>query len=530
MSRELPSEETGSRLPPWRQLGWRLGASYVFLVTLVVVVIGAVGLAGAAGLVAEDSTIEALHAWIRLRTRIVIAGVLLVAAAAASGALVVLQIGRPVRQLAEAARRAAAGDRTARVPALGQAELATLAQAFNDMVATWSALVDSLELQVDERTRALSTAATVSRAASTELDPEVLVQRVVTLIQDRFGLYYVGLFLVDESERWAVLRAGTGTFGEVMLRQGHRLQVGGQSMIGQCIQGNRPIVALDVGEAAVRFDNPLLPDTRSELALPVRSRGGVIGAMTIQSTSPAAFDRSYVDILQSMADQVGVAIDNARLFAEAQFTLRELEATQRRYLGERWSGYVSQRHAQGYTLTRGRIAPLGDRVLPEASQAIELQQSLVFSPAPARDGEQSGVAEGTPGNGASLDVRAEQERSVLVTPITVGGQPIGALGVRGGEEREWSAADVELVRAVGAQFAEAAENLRLIEQMERGQATERMSRRVTEQIRAAVSVEDAVRRTLDALAQTLGVDDLVVHVGAEDVVRSRLPAQGDGDE
>ena len=117
----------------------------------------------------------------------------------------------------------------------------------------------------------------------------------------------------------------------------------------------------------------------------------------------------------------------------------------------------------------------------------------------------------------------------LVTPVSLGGQSIGTLGLRGDATRQWSSADVELVRAIAAQFAEAAENLRLLEQTERREATERMSRHVSAQIRAAVSVEDAVRRTLSALSQTLGVADLAARIGSEEVLRSALSSEGDGD-
>ncbi len=196
-----------------------------------------------------------------------------------------------------------------------------------------SALRGALLLQERERSAAelsqralqLQTAAEVARVAGSLLDPEELVVRAVNLIRDRFDLYYVGLFLVDERGewtdtpgRWAVLRAGTGEAGRLMLLRGHKLEVGGASMIGQCVARGEARIALDVGEEAVRFDNPLLPDTRSELALPLISRGRVIGALTIQSVQEAAFSEADITVLQLMADQLANAIQNARLFADLQ--------------------------------------------------------------------------------------------------------------------------------------------------------------------------------------------------------------------
>lgn len=171
----------------------------------------------------------------------------------------------------------------------------------------------------------LQTAAEVSRAASSILDLNKLLPAVVHLICTHFDYYYVGIFLVDESKAWAILSAATGEIGEQMLKAGHRLKVEGSSMIGWCIQNRQARIALDVGEDAVRFKNPYLPLTRSEIALPLIAHGEPIGAMTIQSTLPAAFSRVDVTALQSMADQMANTIENARLFTERVSLIGELE-------------------------------------------------------------------------------------------------------------------------------------------------------------------------------------------------------------
>ena len=158
------------------------------------------------------------------------------------------------------------------------------------------------------------------------------MQQVVDLVLRRLDLYYAGIFLMDRSGewtgdpgRWAVLRAGTGQAGRQMLAQGHKLEVGGASMVGQCIARGKGRIALDVGHEAVRFDNPLLPHTRSELALPLISRGLIIGAMTIQSTLPSAFSQDDVAALQLMADQLANAIQTARLYMESQETVQRIQ-------------------------------------------------------------------------------------------------------------------------------------------------------------------------------------------------------------
>jgi PAS domain S-box-containing protein len=170
------------------------------------------------------------------------------------------------------------------------------------------------ERALERRALQLQTAAEVSHAASSILDLEELGQQVVGLARERFDLYYAGLFLVDDSGKWAVLQAGTGEAGQRMLEQGHRLEIGGESMIGWCVDNRQARVALDVGEEAVRFENPFLPETRSELALPLVSRGEAIGALTIQSTQEAAFSDEDIAVLRTMADQLANAIANARLY------------------------------------------------------------------------------------------------------------------------------------------------------------------------------------------------------------------------
>lgn len=178
--------------------------------------------------------------------------------------------------------------------------------------------------EAEHRAMWSQTAAEVSQAASTVLEMEELLQQVVDLVQARFELYYAGLFLVaqevtgdGESGNWAVLQVGTGEAGRQMVEQGHKLEIGGESMIGRCVATKQPRIAMDVGEEAVRFANPLLPDTRTELALPLVSRGQALGALTIQSRRQAAFSVDDIAVLQTMADQLAITIDNANLIEQA---------------------------------------------------------------------------------------------------------------------------------------------------------------------------------------------------------------------
>jgi GAF domain-containing protein len=155
----------------------------------------------------------------------------------------------------------------------------------------------------------------VARATTQIHDTQEVLTRCVELIQTHFGFYYAAIFLIDEAGAWASLRAATGDAGKQLLDKKHKLAVGSQSMVGWVTANSAARIALDVGEEAIRFDNPLLPKTRSEMALPLRVRNEVIGVLDVQSTSLNAFSEEDIQTIQMMADQVAIAIDNARLFA-----------------------------------------------------------------------------------------------------------------------------------------------------------------------------------------------------------------------
>lgn len=173
----------------------------------------------------------------------------------------------------------------------------------------------------------LSVAAEVSRRVTTILDRNLLIEQVVELVRERFGLYYVGLFLVDGVGETAVLRAGTGEAGRIQLDRGFKHVVGGPSMIGTAISRGEAIVEQDVSQAKAFQPNPLLPDTKSELALPLRAGERTIGALTVQHVALGAFPEETVTILQSLADQLAIAIENAGLFTQLESTLEELTTT-----------------------------------------------------------------------------------------------------------------------------------------------------------------------------------------------------------
>jgi GAF domain-containing protein/HAMP domain-containing protein len=380
------------------------------------------------------------------------------------------RIADPLQILRTGVEALRQGELDHRIVTRMQGEFGALAKTLNALAAQLQETIGTLERRVAERTRGLQAAAEVSRATTSVLDPEALLQQVVELVQERFELYYVGLFLVDETNRSAQLRAGTGEAGQQMMADEHQLEVGGNSMIGQCVARAQARILLDVGEEAARFDNPLLPATRSEMALPLRSRGRVIGAMTVQSTEEAAFDDADIAVMQTMADQVAVAIDNAQLFAEAERALEEMEAAQRRYLGTAWDDFVGARSVIGYEQDGDELQPVVDRTLER------------------------------------------EESSSFATPIVLRDQMIGELGFKR-TDRGWSREERALIDAVSQQFAQAAETLRLLEETQRRAAREQLTREITDKMRRAVTVDRIVQTAVDELYQALGTSRTFVRLG-----------------
>lgn len=405
--------------------------------------------------------------------------------------LITHSIVRPLLLLAETAQQIAAGDLERTVPVEREDEVGELARAFNAMTLRLRQMVTELEERVTERTRGLQTAAEVSRATTSVLDPDRLLREVVELVRERFDLYYVGLFLLDEQQQFAVLRAGTGEAGREMIARGHRLEVGGDSMIGQCVARAEARIALDVGAEARRFDNPLLPLTRSEMALPLRSRGRILGAMTVQSEKGAAFDEADIAVMQTMADQVAVAIDNARLFASTQAALAEMEATQRRYLGQAWAEYARARAVLGLEKSGATETPLGRQTLPEVQEVLTTRQLLVVN----KDGEEAA--------------------STVVAPVVLRDLPIGALGLRR-RGREWSREEIRLLEMISEQFALAADNIRLLDATQRRAAQDRIIGEVSARIRETMDIDAVLKTAAREFRRILELEETEIRIGVGD--------------
>lgn len=396
-----------------------------------------------------------------------------------------------------------------------QDEIGSLAGAFQAMTGELRGLVNSLEQRIAARTAELQVrsdqllaASEVSSSIAALLEIDTLIQRVVDLIRQRFDLYYVGLFIVDETRQYAVLKAGTGQPGRAMLARGHRLKIGEGSMIGWSIANAQARIALQAGEDPVRLATPDLPDTRSEAALPLRSRGQVLGAITIQSARPGAFDPATIAIFQSLADQVAIAIDNARLFTETENALQTVRQAYGELSRQAW-------------LQRLRHKPTGYRI----------DQQGVFPLA---------YADSSPTQPADAPRPAGAPSSTTRLPITARGQVIGYISAKkpltetrtdGGagasgsyaptasvpEDNpltgQWLPDEITLLENLADQLGIALDSARLFEETQQQAERQRLIGEITAHMRATLDIDTVLQTAAREMRQALELAEVEVRLG-----------------
>ncbi len=374
--------------------------------------------------------------------------------------------------------------------------------------------LETHRLVSDARRRAarLAAAAEVSSAATSITDLDELLSGAVRLIQARFDLAYAGLFLVDDARRWAVLVAGTGEAGQIMLAREHKLEVGGQSMIGTCIATGEARIAADTALETVWQPNPLLPETRSELALPLISRAKVIGAMTIQDRRSGAFSEEDVTALQTMADQLANAIENARLIAQMARSLRELEVATGRFTGQAWREFiVGQDRRLGFRHRLVDTVPAEDPH-PEAAAAIARSEAVVaqlLSGADASAEPGDPAAGSVEGGSRPKAERVGEARAGLGVPIRLRNQVLGALNLRF-EEDYVAPETVQMVEQIADRLAIALESARLLETSRWTAERERMAREITDRLRGTLDWDELMQTAVSEIGEAVDASRVFV--------------------
>ena len=273
-------------------------------------------------------------------------------------ALLMTQLFAPaLTQLRDAMRAIVRGNFDAPISHTNRGdEIGQLALAFADMREQIQRLNDELRQRLDERNRDIRVTQDISRAATAERDLQTLMETVINLIVDRFNVvYHAQIFLIDENRDEAILRASTGEAGRKLLERGHKLEVGSVSVIGQVTEQGQPIIARDTAASNVHRRNEFLQQTRAELAVPLRLGSRVIGALDVQSMQRDAFDDALVSALQTLADQITIAIENARLYSESQRLLSDLEKDRQSSTRNAWSDYLKGERTNFLRSSHGQI-------------------------------------------------------------------------------------------------------------------------------------------------------------------------------
>lgn len=375
-------------------------------------------------------------------------------------------------------------------------EIGVLGRAFHQMTGQLAELVGGLEASVNERTRQLATrsryleaSADIGRVTTSILDPEKLIDQAVEMIRERFDLYYVGMFLADRDGQWAVLRSGTGEAGRILLERQHRLRIEPTSMIGWCIANAQARIAQQAGQDEVRFATPELPETRSEAALPLRARGQVIGALSVQSRQVDVFDSAALAVLQTMADQLAIAIENAQLYVQSQ---QALQAERRAYTlstQSEWTDWLRQR--SGLTVrndgrtTEGRAASSAGWY-PEMQRAYQAQRVI-------------------------------QSGGRLAIPIQVRGAVIGVINLtkHGGTDSNglWTNDEINFMESIAEQLGVALDSARLYAETRQRAEQDRLVDEMTSQMRATLDLRSVLETATREMRDALGLAEVEVRLG-----------------
>jgi len=357
----------------------------------------------------------------------------------------------------------------------------------------------SLEQRIEERTRELEEAnhrnerrakqfeaiAQVAHATAANESLDTLLPRLASLVSEQFGFYHTGVFLIDNEREYAVLRAANSEGGKQMLQRGHKLQIGQTGIVGFVSAMGTPRIALDVGADAVFFDNPDLPSTRSEMALPLHISGEIIGVLDVQSTRANEFQEEDIEILSTLADQIAVAIQNAGTYQTMQELLEKTQRESGSYLRESWRTLQAEESTIGYRVSGNEIASL---VAPLKSKLIEK----------AVKNKQA--------------VRENGDAGTMVLPIQLRNEVIGIMDVHLPAGHEWDEDEIDIIEAVADRLSLALESSMLLKATQRQAEIERITADISGKISSATQFDAIVRTAAEELSRALGGSEVLVQL------------------
>ncbi len=411
----------------------------------------------------------------------------------------------PITTLAQTTESFAAGELSARAVVDRADEIGRLARAYNQMAVQLQEIIGSLEQRVTERTQDLESqtlrlrvAAEIARDAASARDLRELLTRATELIYRRFGFYHTGIFLLDNDREYAVLVASPTEAGRKMIENNHKLRVGEVGIVGRVAATGEARVTLNTGTDAAYFNNPLLPNTNSEMALPLKVENRVIGVLDVQSNQPEAFNEDDIAIMQVLADQLATAIERTRLLQEVEISLKELESAYGRFTSENWkrlsAGALTAN--RGYRFDNVRVEPVTE--LTELADAALKTGTIVNA-----NGS-------TPG--------ADQEHKVAV-PIKLRGQTIGVITLK--LKEGYDSNTISLIESITDRLAAAMESARLYEEARLRADREQAISRVTSAISGSTEYEQILQTTVREIGNILSDTEVAIQILEEPATGKR---------
>ncbi len=390
--------------------------------------------------------------------------------------------------------------------------------------------IKQAEALAQRRAAQVLTAAEIARDSTGTLDVSLLLQKSIQLIRERFGYYHASIFLLDSAGEYAVLRESTGEAGKQLLAAGHRLAVRSKSIVGRATASGEAVIVNDVSADSTHLPNPMLRDTRSEMALPLSVGKRVIGVLDVQSTAENAFHAEDVSILGILADQLAVAIINGNLFAETQALLGKHRLLRQVLLEASASSNIED--ALSFIVSGLLKAKVGDRVAILAlseNNTLKVAASEGYANPSDLLGLEIALGQGISGK-AALEKRPirvgtvlddarylsgdPQVRAELAIPILFGDELLGVLNLESTHPFAFDENDEEIFGALGNNLGSVIANIRLIEQIRTQVARERQLFEITSRIRQSVDLKTVLETSTQEIARALGARRASIRITA----------------
>jgi len=373
-------------------------------------------------------------------------------------------------------------------------ELKELTDNLEDRVQKRTSELDEVNRLTTRRAAQLQTIADLSQTIAQVQNHNEIFPTAAKMISERFGFYHVGVFLVDSHNESAILQAANSEGGKRMLERGHRLELG-TGIVGFTAETGKPRIALDVGADAVFFNNPDLPETRSEVALPLISADKTIGVLDVQSTESGAFTEDDLRVLGTLANQVAIALENARLLSEARASATQVQEVYNEFVRTEWSRTAKNAEQAGFRYSTGRIEML-EEPLQDAGIASAVQSGKVIT------NQTSG---------------SEEKRSSVAVPVKLRGEVIGVLQIESTDSsRMWRENELSLMEAVAERAALAMENARLFQDARRRAAKEKLISEAASRISGSLNIENILQTTASELERVLGGSEVLIQFKSKD--------------